>query len=142
LELLGRGSPVNCTFFKQRDRRVLVTGIDRLMELQPDSAAKLVRLNQVARERTDPELFALCTDRAFAMIEGDGTGRPAEVSDRESAYLDFTEQFVTSVGTISDDQVEALLAEDSAEDVYAFAGALYAAEMTRRVEIVSSAVLG
>jgi hypothetical protein len=49
---------------------------------------------------------------------------------------------VTSVGTISDAQVDALLAEDSAEDVYAFAGAIYAAEMTRRVEIVSKAVLG
>jgi hypothetical protein len=120
----------------------LVTDIDRLMELQPDPAAKLVRLNQVAREQTDPKVFALCTDRAFAMIEGQGTEPPADLSDRESAYLDFTEQFVTSVGTISDAQVDALLAEDSPEDVYAFAGAIYAAEMTRRVEIVSNAVLG
>lgn len=119
-----------------------MTYIDRLMELQPDSAAKLVRLNQVAREQIDPELFALCADRAFALIEGDGTGRPADLTEREGAYLDFTEQFVTSVGSISDTQVEALQAHDSPEDVYAFAGALYAAEMTRRVEIVSSAVLG
>jgi hypothetical protein len=118
-----------------------VAGIDRLMELQPDPTAKLVRLNEVAREQTDPELFELCTDRAFAMIEGRRTARPAGLGDRESAYLDFTEQFVTSVGTISDAQVEALLAEDSPEAVYAFAGALYAAEMTRRVEIVSKAVL-
>jgi hypothetical protein len=119
-----------------------VTDIDRLMELQPDPAAKLIRLNGVAREQIDPELFALCTDRAFAMIERDGTGRPADVTAREGAYLDFTEQFVTSVGTISDAQVDALLAEDSPEDVYAFAGALYAAEMTHRAEIVSKAVLG
>ena len=119
-----------------------MTDIKGLMDLQPDSAAKLVRLNRVAREHVDRDLFALCTDRAFAMIEGAGTDRPAEVSDRESAYLDFTEQFVTSVGTVSDGQVDALLAEDSPEDVYAFAGALYAAEMTRRVEIVSRAVLG
>jgi alkylhydroperoxidase family enzyme len=120
----------------------MMTDIDRLMELQPDSATKLIRLNQVASEQIDPELFALCTGRAFAMIEGDRTGRPADLTERESAYLDFTEQFVTSVGTISDAQVEALQAQDSAEDVYAFAGALYAAEMTRRVEIVSAAVLG
>jgi hypothetical protein len=119
-----------------------MTGMERLEELQPDPAAKLRRLNRVAEEQIDPELFALCTRRAFAMIEGDGTGRAAETTDRESAYLDFTEQFVTSVGSISDDLVEALLREDSPEDVYAFAGALYAAEMTRRVEIVSSAVLG
>lgn len=119
-----------------------MTGIERLMELQPDSAAKLMRLNHVAMEQIDPELLALCTDRAFAMIEGDRTGRPADVTDRESAYLDFTEQFVTSVGTTSEAQVQALQVEDSPEDVYAFAGALYAAEMTRRVEIVSSAVLG
>jgi hypothetical protein len=120
----------------------LVTDIDRLMELQPDPAAKLVRLNQVAREQADPEIFTLCTDRAFAMIERDGSEPPADLSARENAYLDFTEQFVTSVGTISDAQVDALLAEDSPEDVYAFAGALYAAEMTRRAEIVSKAVLG
>ena len=119
-----------------------MTDIDRLMELQPDPAAKLVRLNQVAREQTDPKIFTLCTDRAFAMIEGQGTEPPADPSARERAYLDFTEQFVTSVGTISDAQVDALLAEDSPEDVYAFAGAIYAAEMTRRVEIVSNAVLG
>ncbi len=119
-----------------------MTDIDRLMELQPDPAAKLIRLNQVAWEQTDPELFTLCANRAFAIIEGDGTDRTADLTERESAYLDFTEQFVTSVGTVSDAQVEALRAVDSAEDVYAFAGALYAAEMTRRVEIVSSAVLG
>ena len=118
-----------------------MAGIDRLMELQPDPTTKLVRLNEVAREQVDPKLFALCTDRAFAMIEGRQAERPAGLDDRESAYLDFTEQFVTSVGTISDAQVDALLAEDSPEDVYAFAGALYAAEMTRRAEIDSEAVL-
>jgi hypothetical protein len=116
--------------------------IERLMELKPDPAAKLARLNEVAREQVDPQLFALCTGRAFAMIEGDATPRPDDLSERESDYLDFTEQFVTSVGSISDAQVEALVEADSAEDVYAFAGALYAAEMTRRVEIVSKAVLG
>jgi hypothetical protein len=112
------------------------------MELQPGPAAKLIRLNRVASERIDPKTFALCTERAFAMIEGDGSEPPADLSARERAYLDFTEQFVTSVGNISDTQVEALLAHDPPEDVYAFAGALYAAEMTRRAEIVSEAVLG
>jgi alkylhydroperoxidase family enzyme len=119
-----------------------MTDIERLEALQPEPAARLLRLNRIAREQIDPKIFGLCTERAFAMIEGDGTEPPAEEGSRERAYLDFTEQFVTSVGDISDAQVEALLAHDSPEDVYAFAGALYAAEMTRRVAVVSSAVLG
>jgi alkylhydroperoxidase family enzyme len=123
------------------DRRP-VSDIKRLRDLQPDSTEKLVRLNQTMGETVDPELFKLCTDRVHAMIERSGAEPPGNLDARQRAYLEFTEQFVTSVGTISDAQVDALLAEDSPEDVYAFAGALYAAEMTRRAEIVSKAVLG
>ncbi len=54
---------------------MLVTDIERLVELQPDSAAKLIRLNQVAREQIEPpagdELKVLIFDAEGAPIIGD-----------------------------------------------------------------------
>jgi hypothetical protein len=43
---------------------------------------------------------------------------------------------------VSEEQVRALLAFDSDEDVYRFIGSLYVLEMTRRVEIVAAEVVG
>jgi alkylhydroperoxidase family enzyme len=116
--------------------------LERLEELQPDSAAQLRRAREAGRaEVADAELLELCMGRIDAMLSGGEWSEPGELGERERAYLDFAEQFSLSVGDIPEAQVEALLAFDSDEDVCRFVGALYPLELSRRVELVASEVL-
>ena len=113
----------------------------------------------------DPGLLELCRLRAAAMLgaadalawrspvaldAGLDEAKVAALDDwaaascfdaRERAYLDFTEQFVTSVSHVSDAQIAALCAHDSERDVATFISALYALEFTARLALVSTAVL-
>ena len=135
-----------------------------LRSLQPEGVAELTLVNKAARESTDPELLELCRCLIVAMLEENpfhrvddpvvsslGQDKIAALDDRaesvafsplERAALEFTEQFVISVSTMSDEQVEALRAHLGDEKTYAFAAALYVIEMTERLRIVSCAVLG
>jgi transposase len=115
--------------------------LPRLAELHPEATAELARVNAVARSIADPELLDLCRRRAEAMLARAPWEEPAAVTDRERAFLDFTEQFVTSVSHVSDEDVERLLEHATPAEVYDFIGALYVVEMTRRVEMVASEVL-
>jgi alkylhydroperoxidase family enzyme len=113
----------------------------RLAELHQEGVAELKRVNAIARESTDPALLALCHGRAVAMLTAGRWDEPPGLGDRACAFLDFTEQFVTSVSHIADADVERLLEHASAEEVYCFIGALYVLEMTTRVELVAREVL-
>lgn len=114
---------------------------DRLAELHQEGVAELKRVNAIARESTDPALLALCHGRAAAMLTAARWDEPPGLGDHERAFLDFTEQFVTSVSHISDADVERLLEYASAEEIYRFIGSLYVLEMTTRVELVAREVL-
>lgn len=135
-----------------------------LRRLQPDGAAELELMNDAAREATDPELLELCRCLIVSMLDdqapdrlddlvasGSGRDKLAALGDwaasdvfspLERAALGFTEQFVISVSTISDEQVETLRAHLGDEQTYAFAAALYVIEMTERLRMVSGVVLG
>lgn len=135
-----------------------------LRSLQPDGAAELALVNKAAWESADPELLELCRCLIVAMLEensihrvddpvvpGLGKDKIAALDDRatsdafsplERAALEFTEQFVISVSTISDEQVEALRSHLGDQKTYAFAAALYVIEMTERLRIILGVVLG
>ena len=116
--------------------------LERVEELQPDSAAQLRRACAAGRaEGADAGLLELCLGRIDAMLSGTAWSEPEGLTERQRAYLDFAEQFSLSVGDIPESQVEALLAYDSDEDVCRFVGALYPLEMSRRVELVAGKVL-
>lgn len=115
--------------------------LERVRELHPDGAAQLAHLNTVASGVTDPELLELCLTCADTMLRGAPYDLPSGLAARELSAIDFTEQFVTSVGDVSDEQVQALLEHLSPEELYGFIGALYVREMTRRVELVAAQVL-
>lgn len=119
----------------------MTASLEKLRELRPEPVAELDKVREIARETGDRELLDLCLARARAMLERSRWIEPGELGARERVYLDFTEQFVTAVSNVSDEQVEALLDHDSPEDVYNFIGSLYALEMVRRLEIVSGEVL-
>jgi hypothetical protein len=135
-----------------------------LRRLQPDGAAELELMNSAAWESTDPELLELCRCLIVSILDDQASGQVNDAgvsaighdklaalgdwaasdvfSPLERAALEYTEQFVISVSTISDEQVEALRAHLGDEKTYAFAAALYVIEMTERLRMVSDAVLG
>ncbi len=136
----------------------------RLRELGPEAAAELAQLNETAWEATDPALLELCRRRVQAMLGGGARGDDAQraraaglgeaklaaldgwrdselFTARERAHLDFTEQFVTSVGSVSGEQVEQLLRHGDERAVYSFTAALYVVELTERVTLAARATL-
>ena len=136
----------------------------RLQDLQPTASAQLARANDTAWHATDPTLLELCRSLVLTMLEAGaashtdravtpvidprklaalGNWASSDVfSPLERAALGFTEQFVLSVSTVTDEQVEALRAHLDDEAVYNFAAALYLVEMTERLKLVSRAVIG
>ena len=129
-----------------------------LPALQPDAVAALAAARHEAWTATDRGVLGLCDLRVAALL-GDDTPSPyAAPRDKalalddwpssplftaaERAHLAFTEQFVTSVASVSDADVDALLAHASQREVFEFISALYVLEMSRRVAMTSRAVLG
>ena len=116
-------------------------GAVRIRELHPAGGEALENLERASWEAVDPDLLRLCRDHAAAMLRGEDADPSPELGARERAYLEFTEQFVVSVSSVSEQQVNALLDHSSPDEVYAFAYALYAQELNERVGIVAAEVL-
>lgn len=128
--------------------------MDRLRQLQPDTAADLERAHAEAWASTCPVSLERCRIRMAEMI-GDEAGAAyrtpaaleagfdenAEPDASEQAFLDFTEQFVTSVSSVSDADVDALLVHVSGEEAYTFISALYVLELSARMDRTLSATL-
>ena len=93
-------------------------------------------------EVTDPALLDLCSGYMEAAMRCRDWHPPGEgLTERERAFLDFTEQFVTSVSTLGEDAVTRLLDFATADEVYAFVHAMYVRDMTLRMQIVGQEVL-
>ncbi|MCK9564336.1 MAG: hypothetical protein M0R02_16600 [Bacteroidales bacterium] len=113
----------------------------RLAALHPDTGAELLRINRLAREAADPALLELCTELIDALLQDRSPALPQALTPREKAFLAFTEQFATSVSTLSDEQVSELLRFASEDEVYSFVNALYVIDMTRRLDLVAGRLL-
>ncbi len=133
-----------------------------LRPLLPEATDALERAHDVATATVpDPAVFELCRARAAALLGHPATAvepgvqpdeakrstlpdwrRSEAFTEKERAHLDFTEQSLTSVAALTDDQVDALLAHGSALDVHTFIAALYVTEFRMRLSLVASAVLG
>jgi len=110
-----------------------------LLELCRLRAAAMLGATDALAWRS-PVALAAGLDEAKVAALGDWAAAPC-FDERDRAYLDYTEQFVTSVSHVSDAQIAALCAHDSERDVAVFISALYALEFTTRVALVSGAVL-
>jgi hypothetical protein len=114
----------------------------RLQTLQPDIASQLDNIMQLAPKATDASLLDLCSGYIDAALRHRHWSPPERaLTEREQAFIAFTEQFTSSVGTMSDQQVERLLRFASADEVYAFINAIYVTDMSRRLELVAGRVL-
>tara|TARA_B110000977_G_scaffold97506_1_gene128430 strand:+ start:634 stop:1002 length:369 start_codon:yes stop_codon:yes gene_type:complete len=114
----------------------------QLETLHPNIASELSVMIDLAKKSTDTELLELCKsyiDAALLQQHWDKPERP--LTEKEQAFIAFTEQFVSSVGTMSDDQVELLLQFASADEVYNFVNAIYVTDLSSRLEWVIGRVL-
>lgn len=114
---------------------------NRLEELHPDIVPALQKIIRRAQDSPDAALLALCADYIEAALRNQLWQPPHPLSARERDFIAFTEQFVTSVGTMEDAQVTRLLQHATADEVYAFVDAIYVLDMTARLELVAGQVL-
>ena len=113
----------------------------RLQVLQPEAATHLTRINQLARDSTDRDLLDLCRDYLLALLANRDWKPPQPPTEREAAFLAFTEQFATAVSGMEDAQVEALLRFAEPDEVYNFVNSLYVTDMSTRLQLVLKEVL-
>lgn len=116
-------------------------GLLRLARLQPESTDALANSYRLAIESLDPELLSLCVECIDASLDQRSWTRPDAMSAKARAFIDFTEQFVASVSSLTVQQVDALKPHATVDEIYLFANALYVLEMTRRVERVAGSIL-
>ena len=115
---------------------------DQLHALQPAAASELKNIESMSEAVTDPALLDLCSGYTEAALACRDWQPPAGgLSEREQAFIDFTEQFVTSVSTLGHAAVNRLLDFATADEVYAFVHALYVRDMSLRLEMVGREVL-
>lgn len=115
---------------------------DAIAQLHPEIAARFAQAQALSQENCDRALLALCGSYVEAALDiqaWQAPGRP--LSEREAAYIGFTEQYVMAVSQLEREQVERLLAFDDADSVYAFVHALYLEEMRLRVNRVAKELL-
>jgi hypothetical protein len=113
-----------------------------LEQLQPTIATQLHNIIALAQQATDPKLLALCSTYIDAALRQEKWTPPERLlTDKEKAFIAFTEQFTSSVSNMSDLQVQNLLKFSSTDDVYNFVNAIYVTDMKLRLEIVAGKVL-
>jgi hypothetical protein len=113
----------------------------RLASLHPEGAAQLARINQLVLEATDPALLELCAGCIDSLLQDNAWVPPHHLTSRQQAFIAFTEQFATSVSTLTDAQVARLLESASEDEVYGFVNALYVLDMSRRLDLVVGRIL-
>jgi alkylhydroperoxidase family enzyme len=145
---------------------VLPTTYPRLHELHPEGAEALAEFAAAAWAGTEPTMLELCRLRVAGMLENEPArrwrsdearaagldSRKADAVDdwersdlftpSERAHLAFTEQFVISVSSVTEEQIDALLEHEPPDAVHAFISALYALEMSQRLDMVARATIG
>jgi hypothetical protein len=125
-------------------RRITVISepvMKRLASLHPEGAAQLARINQLVLEATDPALLELCAGCIDSLLQDNAWVPPHPLTSRQQAFIAFTEQFATSVSTLTDAQVARLLESASEDEVYGFVNALYVLDMSRRLDLVVGRIL-
>src|SRR5690606_30944077 len=113
----------------------------RLAALPPEAATPLAGIHQLASAAVDPAILALCSACIDAILNDHSWVPPRPLTAREQAFVDFSEQFATSVSTLDRAQVERLRGFASEDELYLFVNALYVLDMRRRLDLVAGRIL-
>ena len=114
--------------------------------LAPEPTAALAEVERAAAATVDPDTLALVRDRVASLLGDvpsglDGWRTDPSVPERDRALLDLVEQFVFSVSSIDDGQVEALLVYVTPEHLHELCNVVWAVDLTTRLDLVATAVL-
>lgn len=122
---------------------------------ETDSLAALDAAWDAAWQATDPDLLSLCRDRVAILLRHRPTldamsderhgalvsSNRNGLTDVERAVLDFTEQYVIDVASLSDAQVEAVRGHLGDEGLADFVNALLVVEQRMSLETIFDGVL-
>ena len=122
-----------------------------------DALPELEAAHDAAWRAADHDLLALCRDRVAMLLRHRASievmppervdllrswTTSAELGDRERAALEFTEQYVVDVASISDEQAGALRGHLGDDGFATFVNALLVLEQRMTLELGLAAVLG
>ncbi|MDT9591635.1 hypothetical protein RDV89_01055 [Nocardioides zeae] len=137
----------------------LTVGRDALRRRAPEVVEAFEHVEGVAADSVEPATLAMVRDRVAALLDLpapapddalDGA-RAASIDswhsspafdERDRAVLAFVEQFVFSVSSMGDAEVDALLVDRSPAQVHELANAVWAVDLGARVDHVAGVVLG
>lgn len=122
---------------------------------ETDSLAALDAAWDAAWQATDPDLLSLCRDRVAILLRHRPTldamsderhgalvsSSRNGLTDVERAVLDFTEQYVIDVASLSDAQVESVRGHLGDEGLADFVNALLVVEQRMSLETIFDGVL-
>ena len=113
----------------------------------PEQSAAFAEVESVAAASVDDRTLELCRDRVASLLGAgasslDDWRSSPDVDDRERALLAFVEQFVFSVSSLGDEEVDALLEHESAEHLHEISNVVWALDLGTRLDLVAAAVLG
>lgn len=142
------------------DREVRRTGRDTALQLAPDAAGSLDRLEATVWQVVDVDLFDLAARVAAAVHDYPPLARPThlgpspwdaravttwrtfdELDDSQRIVLAFAEQFSTDVSAIDDEQ-RAALRQAIGDDALTFAHAMYVADVVPRARVALDRLFG
>jgi len=112
----------------------------------PEPAAALAEVERVAVESVDARTLELVRDRVTSLLglgpsTLDAWRSSSQLDERDRALLGFVEQFVFSVSSMGDDDVDPLLAHHSPVQLHELSNAVWAVDLTTRLDLVAAAVL-
>ena len=112
----------------------------------PEPAAALAEVERVVGEAVDARTLELVRDRVTSLLglrpsALDDWRSDSELDERDRALLGFVEQFVFSVSSMGDPDVAALLDHVSPTQLHEISNAVWAVDLTTRLDRVAGAVL-
>ena len=112
----------------------------------PEPAAALAQVERVVGEAVDARTLELVRDRVTSLLglrpsALDDWRSDSELDERDRALLGFVEQFVFSVSSMGDQDVAALLDHVSPTQLHEISNAVWAVDLTTRLDRVAGAVL-
>jgi hypothetical protein len=135
--------------------------IESALSDQPGLLAALTRLHESALDAVDSDLLELCRQRVTVLLGSEplrsgpasissgpasmsssmSTSQPSLATQTERACLDFTDQFVTDVASMTDEVVEAVRTQLGDDGLLNFTNALLVVEQRQRFHLAISRLL-
>jgi hypothetical protein len=110
----------------------------RTLQGHPAVLEALTSAHDAAWKAVDPDILELCRRRIAALLGNEVEDGPEPESAAQRACLEFAEQFVIDVASLSDAQAEAVGKELGGDGLSSFVNALLVIEQRQRLQLAWS----